>query len=92
MIPTNRRAAYSSFLLANPRIIEPILVAEVQYPQDCVELIYMILLKRRAHVVYEEPRGCTPFHHLRIKIPALKSLGFETDIRTSTLGQAMVLT
>lgn len=91
MIPTSRRAAYSSFLLANPRIMEPILVAEVQCPQDCVEVIYAILLKRRAHVVYEEPRGGTPFHLLRIEIPALESFGFETDIRTSTLGQAMVL-
>ena len=40
IIPTSRRVAYSSFLLANPRIMEPVLLAEVQCPQDCIEVIY----------------------------------------------------
>ena len=41
--------------------------------------------------MFEEPKGGTPFHVLKIEIPALESFGFETDIRTSTVGQAMVL-
>ena len=92
IIPTSRRAAYSSFRLANPRILEPILVAEVISPPDCLEIIYNILLKRRAHVVKEELKGGTPFTILTIEIPALESFGFETDLRTATIGQAMVLT
>ncbi len=48
-------------------------------------------MKRRAHVFFEEPRSGTPFHTLKIEIPALESFGFETDIRTATIGQAMVL-
>ena len=92
LIPTSRRVSYSSFMLANPRIMEPILLAEVLCPQDCIEVIYTILLRRRAHVVFEEPKGGTPFHILKIEIPALESFGFETDVRTSTVGQAMVLT
>ena len=32
IIPTSRRATYSSFLLANPRIMEPILLAEILCP------------------------------------------------------------
>ena len=40
---------------------------------------------------FEEPRSGTPFHTLKIEIPALESFGFETDIRTATIGQAMVL-
>ena len=71
--------------------MEPVKVAEVMCPQDCVDVIYTILLRRRAHVVSEEPKGGTPFHTLKIEIPALESFGFETDIRTATVGQAFVL-
>lgn len=67
------------------------MLAEVMCPADCVEVIMNILLKRRAHVVHEEPKGGTPFQILKIEIPALESFGFETDIRTATIGQAMVL-
>ena len=67
------------------------MVAEVMCPSDCCEVIYTILLKRRAHVIHEEPKGGTPFTVLKIEIPALESFGFETDIRTATVGQAMVL-
>jgi len=66
-------------------------LAEVLCPQDCVETIYAILMRRRAHVTFEEPKPGTPFHVLRIEIPAIESFGFETDLRTATLGQAMVL-
>ena len=72
--------------------MEPILIAEVMTPPDCIEIIYNILLKRRAHVVKEELKGGTPFTILTIEIPALESFGFETDLRIATIGQAMVLT
>lgn len=91
MIPTARRVCQSAFLLASPRIMEPMNVAEVFCPQDCVEVIYTILMKRRAHVIHEEPRPGTPLHCLRIEIPVIESFGFETDLRTATLGQAMTL-
>jgi len=71
--------------------MEPVLHAEIMCPHDCVEVIYGILLRRRAHVFFEEPRGGTPFHTLKVEIPALESFGFETDVRTATVGQAMVL-
>jgi len=66
-------------------------IAEVLCPQDCVEAIYAILMRRRAHVTHEEPKPGTPLHMLKIEIPAIESFGFETDLRTATLGQAMVL-
>lgn len=37
------------------------MVAEIICPADCVEVISNILLKRRAHIVNEEPKGGTPF-------------------------------
>lgn len=71
--------------------MEPVNMGEILCPQDCLEAIYSILMRRRAHVTHEEPKAGTPFHCLRIEIPVIESFGFETDLRTSSLGQAMVL-
>ena len=92
IIPTTRRVCYSSFLLAQPRVMEPILLAECICPQDCIEAVYNVLLRRRAHVTSEEPLPGTPLSVLKIEIPCIESFGFETDIRTHTIGQAMVMT
>lgn len=71
--------------------MEPIYLAEVTCPQDCVEAIYNVLLRRRAHVIHEEPKPGSPLYMMRIEIPGIESFGFETDLRTHTVGQAMVL-
>ncbi|KAJ1342846.1 hypothetical protein BSLG_002505 [Batrachochytrium salamandrivorans] len=36
IIPTARRVCYSSFLMASPRLMEPIFFVEIQSPADCV--------------------------------------------------------
>ena len=86
IIPTARRVAYSSFLLASTRIREPIYLAEVITPQDCIEAIYNVLMRRRAHVIFEEAKPGSPFSVLKIEIPGIESFGFETDLRTHTMG------
>lgn len=91
IIPMARSAVYSSFLTATPRLLEPLYIAEVTCPEDCIEHIYNILLRRRAHVVHQEALDGTPLHILHIEIPAIETFGFETDLRTHTVGQAMVL-
>jgi U5 small nuclear ribonucleoprotein component len=77
--------------MATPRMMEPVLQAEITCPQDCIEPIYNVLIRRRAHVTYEEPKPGSPLYTLRVEIPAVESFGFETDLRTHTMGQAMVL-
>jgi 116 kDa U5 small nuclear ribonucleoprotein component len=90
IIPTARRVAYSSMLLAAPRIMEPIYLAEVHTPPDCIEAIYNVLIRRRAHVIFEEAKPGSPLSVLKIEIPGIESFGFETDLRTHTMGQAFV--
>lgn len=51
MIPTARRVAYSAFLMATPRLMEPVFRVEVQAPADVVSAIYPALQRRRGHVV-----------------------------------------
>lgn len=47
IIPTSRRVAYSAFLMATPRLMEPYLFVEVLAPADCVSAVYTVLAKRR---------------------------------------------
>eukprot|EP00455_Lapot_gusevi_P035988 TRINITY_DN3993_c0_g1_i8.p1 TRINITY_DN3993_c0_g1~~TRINITY_DN3993_c0_g1_i8.p1 ORF type:complete len:371 (-),score=104.64 TRINITY_DN3993_c0_g1_i8:119-1231(-) len=92
IIPTSRRVAYSSFLLASPKLMEPIYYAEIQSPADCVKAIYNVLARRRGHVVSELPKAGTPLYTVQAYLPVIDSFGFETDLRTHTLGQAFSLT
>ena len=71
--------------------MEPFYVAEVSCPSDCIEAVYNVLIRRRAHVTAEEPKPGSPLTVMIVEIPVIESFGFETDIRTHTLGQAMVL-
>lgn len=47
IIPTARRVAYSAFLMATPRLMEPYYLVEVQAPADCVSAVYTVLNGRR---------------------------------------------
>ena len=92
IIPATRRVCYSAFLMASPRLMEPMLVAEIICPVDCIQACYTVLSRRRGHVNAETPKPGTPFYVINANIPGLDSFGFETDLRTHTAGQAFVLT
>ncbi|KAL6047985.1 U5 small nuclear ribonucleoprotein component [Balamuthia mandrillaris] len=91
MIPTARRVAYSAFLLATPRLMEPVYHVEIQAPPDCVAPIYTVLSRRRGHVTQDEPKPGTPLYTIKAYLPVIDSFGFETDLRSHTQGQAFCL-
>uniref|UniRef100_A0A8C9G742 Tr-type G domain-containing protein n=1 Tax=Piliocolobus tephrosceles TaxID=591936 RepID=A0A8C9G742_9PRIM len=91
IIPTTRRAIYSSFLLGNPRLLEPILFTEIICSGDSVSAVYTVLARRRGHVLKDFPKVGTPLYMVHAYIPAIESFGFETDLRTHTSGQAFCL-
>ena len=88
VIPTARRVAYSSFLMASPRLMEPVYQVEVQAPADCVQSIYPVLARRRGHIVQDTPKPGAPFYTVKAFLPCVDSFGFETDLRSFTQGQA----
>lgn len=88
VIPTARRAAYSSFLLGTPRMMEPVLATEILAPADAMQTIYSVLARRRGRIVSDTPRPGTPFYVVRGLLPAIDAFGFETDLRVHTHGQA----
>ncbi|KAG0012060.1 U5 small nuclear ribonucleoprotein component, partial [Podila clonocystis] len=88
IIPTARRVCYSSFLMASPRLMEPVYSVEVQAPGDCVAAVYTVLARRRGHVLKDIPKAGSPLSTVHAVIPVIESFGFETDLRTHTQGQA----
>ncbi|KAJ3049957.1 U5 small nuclear ribonucleoprotein component [Rhizophlyctis rosea] len=88
IIPTARRVCYSAFLMATPRLMEPVYFVEVQAPADCVSAVYTVLARRRGHVVQDLPKAGSPLYTVKAYIPVIDSAGFETDLRTHTQGQA----
>jgi U5 small nuclear ribonucleoprotein component len=81
IIPTARRACYSSFLMASPRLMEPVYSCAITGPADAVSSLYTVLARRRGHVLQEEPIAGTPLYSVRGLIPVIDSFGFETDLR-----------
>ncbi|PTU23778.1 hypothetical protein P175DRAFT_0519807 [Aspergillus ochraceoroseus IBT 24754] len=90
IIPTARRAVYSSFLMASPRLMEPIYSCSMTGPPDAVASVYTVLSRRRGHVLSDGPIAGTPLYSVRGLIPVIDSFGFETDLRIHTQGQASV--
>eukprot|EP00466_Bigelowiella_natans_P016450 jgi/Bigna1/72256/fgenesh1_pg.19_\ len=88
IIPTARRVAYSAFLLATPRLMEPLYFVEIQCPADCVAAIYNVLARRRGHVLASLPKAGTPLYTVHASVPVIDSFGFETDLRSHTEGKA----
>lgn len=88
IIPTMRRATYAGFLLAEPRIQEPVFLVEIQCPESAVGGIYSVLNKKRGQVVSEEQRPGTPLFTVKAYLPVNESFGFTGDLRQATGGQA----
>jgi U5 small nuclear ribonucleoprotein component len=88
IIPTARRVAYSAFLMATPRLMEPFVFCEIECPADCVSPCYAVLARRRGNIITDCPRPGSPLYTLHAYVPAIESFGLEADIRTHTSGQS----
>lgn len=90
IIPTSRRACYSSFLMASPRLMEPVYSVSVTGPEDSYMEVYNVLSRRRGHVLSDGPVAGTPLYRVNGLLPVIDSFGFETDLRIKTQGGSMV--
>uniref|UniRef100_M4B206 Tr-type G domain-containing protein n=1 Tax=Hyaloperonospora arabidopsidis (strain Emoy2) TaxID=559515 RepID=M4B206_HYAAE len=90
IIPTARRVAYSAFLTATPRMLEPIYSLEIQCPADTVSSLYQVLSRRRGHITHDAPKAGSPLYTVLGFVPVIESFGLETDLRVFTQGQAFI--
>jgi len=88
IIPTARRALYACQLTAEPRLMEPVYLCEIQCPENAVGGIYGVLNRRRGHVFEEAQTPGTPMFVVKAYLPVNESFGFTADLRSNTGGQA----
>jgi len=88
IIPTARRVLYASMLTAEPRLMEPVYLVEIQCPETAVGGIYGVLNRRRGHVFEEAQTPGTPMFVVKAYLPVNESFGFTADLRSNTGGQA----
>merc|ERR1719435_371369 len=69
IIPTARRVIYASFLTAEPSILEPVYLVEIQCPENAVGGIYGVLNKKRGHVFEDAKVEGTPMYHVKAYLP-----------------------
>ncbi|KAK5175605.1 Macrophage colony-stimulating factor 1 receptor [Saxophila tyrrhenica] len=88
IIPTARRVLYAATLLADPGLLEPVFLVEIQVPEQAMGGIYGVLTRRRGHVFEEAQRPGTPLFNVKAYLPVKESFGFNADLRSNTSGQA----
>jgi elongation factor 2 len=88
IMPTARRVLYASMMLADPAILEPVYLVEIQVPESAMGGVYSVLTRRRGHVIAEEQRPGTPLFTIKANLPILESFGFNAALREATGGQA----
>lgn len=88
IIPTARRCFYACQLTAEPGILEPVYLCEVQCPSQAMGGVYSVMNRKRGVVISEERVEGTPMHIIKAYLPVLESFGFTAELRSSTGGQA----
>jgi len=88
IIPTARRVMYASQLTAQPRLMEPVYLVEIQCPEQAVGGIFGVLNRRRGEVFDNQNIGNTPQMQVKAYLPVNESFGFVADLRSNTGGQA----
>ena len=88
IIPTARRCFYACQLTAEPKLMEPIYLVEIQCPESVLGGIYSIINQKRGIVFDEQQRPGTPIYNVKAHLPVLESFGFTADLRAATSGQA----
>ena len=75
IIPTARRCLYACVLTAQPRLMEPVYLVEIQCPESAVGGIYGVITRRRGHVFEENMIPGTPMFLVKAYLPVNESFG-----------------
>jgi elongation factor 2 len=88
IIPTAKRVFSAAELTAEPRLLEPVYLVEIQAPQTVVGGIYGVMSRRRGNVIEENQKYGTPLYMIKAHLPVMESFGFSQELRANTSGQA----
>jgi U5 small nuclear ribonucleoprotein component len=89
LIPLSRKACYTGFLTASPRLMEPYYRVHGTCPHRAISVFTALLSKRRGYLESETPVPGTGLFQVEGLVPVIEAVGLETEIRLNTQGQAM---
>jgi len=87
LIPATQRALMASILTAQPAILEPIYLIEIQVPDQHIGTVYSCLSYKRGRIISEE-KTVGALNVIKGYLPVMESFGFTSFIREKTSGQA----
>lgn len=90
IIPTARKAFSVAQLTAEPRLMEPIYLIEIQAPQTQLEKIHSAIKTRRGYVIDKFQTTSSPLWNLMGYLPIIESHCFTSELRKITEGQVFV--
>ncbi len=88
IIPTARKVFYGSMLHAQPRLMEPIYLCEIQCPNDVAPSLYGILSQRRGQIIDSIDNHESGMSTIKAHLPVAESIGFTQFLRSQTGGKA----
>jgi elongation factor 2 len=88
IMPPMKRAMYACQIKSEPRLLEPMFLADITVPANALAGVYNTLSSRRGRVEGKEDREGTPISIIRAFLPVLESFGFTSLLRQNTGGQA----
>ncbi|ODQ82442.1 hypothetical protein BABINDRAFT_164234 [Babjeviella inositovora NRRL Y-12698] len=91
IIPMLRKACYTAFMTASPRLLEPIYAIHVTCTRAAIKVVGQLVEKRRGSVLKDSPIPGTQLYNVYGNVPVIDSIGLESDIRLATGGQAIAL-
>lgn len=75
IMPCARRCFYAAMLTAQPRLIEPIFLCEIQCPESAVGGVFSVLNRRRGVVIGEESISGSPLILVKSHLPVNEAFG-----------------
>jgi len=86
ILPMTWRPIWCSFLLSDPKLLEPILSFECKVPDDFVSAVLSIVQKRRGRVL--DLPAEEDMIIVKAEMPVAESFGIADELRSSTQGRA----
>lgn len=90
LIPAMRRSMMAAVLTAQPRLLEPVYLVDIQCPDQCVGAVYTILNKKRAEMLEEKKLDGTLLNSIKAYMPVNESNGFTSELQGVTSGKAFM--
>lgn len=87
-MPAIRRCLLASLHMAQPCLLEPIFLVDIECPTHMIGRVYSTLNKRRGQIIDDTKLDGTTLTRIKAYLPVNESFGFTTELRQATSGTA----